>query len=314
MITRTALELPATCPYCGTIYIGSVIITAETAREYLAKVSDPPELPGAQFCPVCRKRAARADENLSRVLLQALTTPAPGVDGLREVVALSSQLLEQKASEDEAVAALTAKGHPRIAELIPRGQANVIGFIALLVAVATLAESILADLQQLSELLGDPGDNRRSLAKRSLAAFFEEPMRGSRAQERRLWSVWGRAEFEQGLDLWVVAITFEHKEKIDSVLGRPLDVKAGEWHSLLPPVRSASDPKYVLGLVDIATSGLLRVHPIGRHDNEGWFDLRGPLRQPLYLYGPILEHYAGSRSTMMRCTEEKFLARDILLG
>jgi len=149
-----AMDLPVRCVHCNTVFSSGLILPSEYL--FKNKIETITNASGASI-PICL-RCGRSSGPESRQesgdlfkILMGMPLSAAELEKLRAVLL---PLIKTKISEEAAKELLTK--NPKlhgIAKMLPRGQANVIAFLALVVALLTLVESIIADWPSLSKIL-----------------------------------------------------------------------------------------------------------------------------------------------------------------
>jgi hypothetical protein len=146
------MNLPVRCVHCNTIFSSGLILPPEyifkNKVQTIANASDAP----MPICPHCGKSSGPESQQESGDLLRALMGMSLSGAELAKLRAALFSLNRTEISEEATRNMLAENPKARgIARMIPEGQANVIAFLALAVALLTLLESAIADWPSLSK-------------------------------------------------------------------------------------------------------------------------------------------------------------------
>lgn len=146
------VDLPVRCGTCGVTFYGDLIVPAGATASPLAESGSLSETPSnvAARCPLCRSEQDEESLDLSRQILAVLRELQAEQADLRGIAASMRELIAERADEAKVDEELADRHLNGLRRLLPHGQANVLAFCALVVAIATLAESILVSLPMVS--------------------------------------------------------------------------------------------------------------------------------------------------------------------
>ncbi|MBB2949168.1 hypothetical protein FB565_008973 [Actinoplanes lutulentus] len=148
------MSLPVRCGRCGAIYSSGIILPPSAAARLLGD-GEPVPLGEPVHCAVCRREIDRTDVAKTLEALTLIIADQPTASQVRELRELIDSLLRARAPEDQVRSEVEAeaKAFPRLRAGLPKSRAELYGMLALVVALTTLAEQILADLPALDTLL-----------------------------------------------------------------------------------------------------------------------------------------------------------------
>jgi hypothetical protein len=208
------MSVPTPCPRCGTVHVGQLILPTSAVTEALRRGNEPLG-PGDLICPKCNHVASEAERKLLFDLFLSIKFSEGSTSDLQRLLTLARNL--QLDNVDELVARRkledgTTPSYRGLARFVPRGQANVLAFVAVLISSATLVENILGDWEALTggaaaqgakpSQSADP-DPRRKSAERSELTLIS-PSTGQRFAARSDVFLRGKVALAQGFVLCVL--------------------------------------------------------------------------------------------------------------
>jgi hypothetical protein len=141
------MELPVICGKCGTTSVGGLIIPAGTTASLRAEKikTDQLSVRHNQVCPVCHSLISRESIDLTLEVTSALLQSKSAGADLRSIAESLRELVNSKSGETQVDSVLAQGKWEPLRRLLPKGQANVLAFCALVIAIATFLENILAN-------------------------------------------------------------------------------------------------------------------------------------------------------------------------
>lgn len=181
---------PVRCDRCGTVSVSGVIIPLSSLDD-ADHVRGLAAAPGTgDLCPVCRNPLGAPARRESGKLLAELDGELSSADAefvrvlLRELVASRDpEATRRKIESDTGPVG-------RLATLLPRGYADTVAFLALVVALATLAEQTVADFHSAPSPPDDHGLDPLLFSKKGSTLALDSP-RPMRIQLDQPWTFSG---------------------------------------------------------------------------------------------------------------------------
>lgn len=143
----SVMELPVRCGRCGLTSVGDLIIPPNATASLLAEATKS-ELPfdkSGRRCPLCRAALDQTSLEMSKEIAKLLTQSYSSIADLRNVEDSMRAIVANGGDEASADFILARGKMAPLRRLIPTGQTNILAFCTLVIAIATLLESTMAD-------------------------------------------------------------------------------------------------------------------------------------------------------------------------
>ncbi|MET7461262.1 hypothetical protein [Nonomuraea sp. NPDC005501] len=157
------MELPILCSRCGAHFQSGVELPAASSLFEFDPYKMPLDsIPKAKRpCPICAYINDHEPVLHTLGVLYTVRMAALRRDEQERLINKIAQLEESQCNPGQVINEILDE-EPKVAglrRLVPRGQANILAFIALLVSSVTLLENMLGDLKDLKELFDGPPEN-----------------------------------------------------------------------------------------------------------------------------------------------------------
>jgi len=227
----------------------------------------------------------------SQDLLRLIAGLSPTSEEIRILIEVIRRVTAERRSAEAAVREIETKAGRlgAVVRLVPRGQGNILAFLALVVAIATLVENTLGDLGKLLPKrtpVRTPGPSQHASADRRLDVT-EVSSKGSPRWQLILA---GTVNLSEPFELWAFSYFYRSKA-VDYREAAPITVSTGPWTCRLTNTSyGILAIRLTIGFVHSNVANRLRrLKQMDEH--TPWVDLADNMS--FSIFGPICSQYFG---------------------